>query len=191
MRFDDCDVWSRDIISPTQLGHFSLADFLHLPQPPDFLHAGQPTAVFILISHNALFLYFYVVYLWAELCLRGASFETGTVRHSADTYLVQRTLHYAGRARSAASGSLGCWVSVVDMKAKPAKETTPLAVAGRCKPMKVEKPRKPRIHKVKQGTPPKLSASQKRKLVRLYVFTQLSWKDMTSLVMHFGRKAIK
>ncbi|CAL8579798.1 hypothetical protein XPA_005529 [Xanthoria parietina] len=77
------------------------------------------------------------------------------------------------------------------MKAKPAKETTPLAVAGRCKPMKVEKPRKPRIHKVKQGTPPKLSASQKRKLVRLYVFTQLSWKDMTSLVMHFGRKAIK
>ena len=59
VRFDDCDVWSRDIISPTQPGHCSLADFLHLPPPPDFLHAGQPTNVFISISHNSLFPYFW------------------------------------------------------------------------------------------------------------------------------------
>ncbi|KAL8648460.1 MAG: hypothetical protein Q9226_005982 [Calogaya cf. arnoldii] len=67
----------------------------------------------------------------------------------------------------------------------------PLAVAGRCKPMKVEKPKKPRTHKVKQGTPPKLSASQKRKLVRIYVFTNLSWKEISTLVLHYGRKDIK
>ncbi|KAI4257454.1 MAG: hypothetical protein L6R42_005648, partial [Xanthoria sp. 1 TBL-2021] len=78
------------------------------------------------------------------------------------------------------------------MGSRAGKATTkPLAVAGRCKPMKVEKPKKPRTHKVKQGTPPKLSASQKRKLVRLYVFTNLSWKDISNLVLHFGRKAIK
>ncbi|KAL8775076.1 MAG: hypothetical protein Q9209_000555 [Squamulea sp. 1 TL-2023] len=60
--------------------------------------------------------------------------------------------------------------------------------------MRVEKPRKvpkARVHKVKQGTPPKLSASQKRKLVRLYLFTSLSWKDISSLIVHFGQKDIK
>ncbi|KAL8916373.1 MAG: hypothetical protein Q9172_006330 [Xanthocarpia lactea] len=67
----------------------------------------------------------------------------------------------------------------------------PLDVAGRCKPMRVEKPKRARTHKVKQGTPPKLSASQKRKLVRLYVLTNLSWKAIESLVSHFGRKDIK
>ena len=77
------------------------------------------------------------------------------------------------------------------MRAQPGKETTPLAVAGRCKPMKVEKPRKPRIHKVKQGTPPKLSASQKRKLVRLYLCTDLGWKDISKLVIYFGQKEIQ
>ncbi|KAL8851765.1 MAG: hypothetical protein Q9221_003375 [Calogaya cf. arnoldii] len=78
------------------------------------------------------------------------------------------------------------------MASRPDKAPSkPLAVAGRCKPMKVEKPKKPRTHKVKQGTPPKLSASQKRKLVRLYVFTNLSWKEISSLVLHYGRKDIK
>ncbi|KAL8770782.1 MAG: hypothetical protein Q9209_003649 [Squamulea sp. 1 TL-2023] len=67
----------------------------------------------------------------------------------------------------------------------------PLSVAGRCEPMKVEKPKRARIHKVRQGTPPKLSASQVRKLVRLYVFTKLSWKDISSLILHYGRKEIK
>ncbi|KAL8878858.1 MAG: hypothetical protein Q9198_003415, partial [Flavoplaca austrocitrina] len=67
----------------------------------------------------------------------------------------------------------------------------PLAVAGRCKPMKVEKSKKIRVHKVKQGTPPKLSASQKRKLVRLYVFTNLSWKEISELILHFGRRDMK
>ena len=32
-----------------------------------------------------------------------------------------------------------------------------LSVSGRCKPMRVEKPKKKRQNKVKQGTPPKLS----------------------------------
>ncbi|KAL8669104.1 MAG: hypothetical protein Q9168_006285 [Polycauliona sp. 1 TL-2023] len=78
------------------------------------------------------------------------------------------------------------------MVSRPDKATSkPLAVAGRCKPMKVEKPKKPRTHKVKQGTPPKLSDSQKRKLVRLYVFTNLSWKEISDLVLHYGRKDIK
>ncbi|KAL9034459.1 MAG: hypothetical protein Q9180_005396 [Flavoplaca navasiana] len=67
----------------------------------------------------------------------------------------------------------------------------PLAIAGRCKPMKVEKSKKVRVHKVKQGTPPKLSASQKRKLVRLYVFTNLSWKEISELILHYGRRDIK
>ncbi|KAL8907977.1 MAG: hypothetical protein Q9171_005639 [Xanthocarpia ochracea] len=78
------------------------------------------------------------------------------------------------------------------MAPRPNKTTPkPLDVAGRCKPMRVEKPKRARTHKVKQGTPPKLSASQKRKLVRLYVFTNLSWKAIESLVSHFGRKDIK
>ncbi|KAL8836311.1 MAG: hypothetical protein Q9176_006372 [Flavoplaca citrina] len=57
--------------------------------------------------------------------------------------------------------------------------------------MKVEKSKKIRVHKVKQGTPPKLSASQKRKLVRLYVFTNLSWKEISELILHFGRRDMK
>ncbi|KAL8731536.1 MAG: hypothetical protein Q9166_003382 [cf. Caloplaca sp. 2 TL-2023] len=73
---------------------------------------------------------------------------------------------------------------------RPLEARTP-TVAGRCKPMRVEKPKKARINKVKQGAPPKLSASQKRKLVRLYVFTSLSWKDISTLVFHFGQKDVK
>ena len=186
VRFDDRDVWSRDTISPGVIS--ASQTFCTSPASRLFARWSVDSRVHLDFSQCTLPL---LLYLWAELCLRGASFETGTVRHSADTYLVQRTLHYAGRAHSAASGSLGCWVSVVDMKAKPAKETTPLAVAGRCKPMKVEKPRKPREHKVKQGTPPKLSASQKRKLVRLYLYTDLGWKDISKLVVYFGQKAIQ
>ncbi|KAI4224268.1 MAG: hypothetical protein L6R40_008460 [Gallowayella cf. fulva] len=73
-----------------------------------------------------------------------------------------------------------------------AKPLASLAVAQRCKPMKVAKaPRKPRTHKVKQGAPPKLSVSQKRKLVRLYVFTNLSWKSISALVLHFGSKNVE
>lgn len=67
----------------------------------------------------------------------------------------------------------------------------PLAVTGRYKPTRVEKPKRARKHRTKQGTPPKLSASQKRKLVRLYVFTSLSWRDISNLVLYFGRKDIK
>lgn len=66
-----------------------------------------------------------------------------------------------------------------------------LTVAGRCNPMKVKKPRRRRVNRVKQGAPSKLSASQKRKLVRLYVFTNLSWKDISQLVLRFGTKDIK
>ncbi|KAL8996894.1 MAG: hypothetical protein Q9169_003705 [Polycauliona sp. 2 TL-2023] len=78
------------------------------------------------------------------------------------------------------------------MVSRPNKAPSkPLAVAGRYKPMKVEKAKKPRTHKVKQGTPPKLSESQIRKLVRLYVLTNLSWKDISTLVLHYGRKDIK
>ncbi|KAL8812144.1 MAG: hypothetical protein Q9200_001261 [Gallowayella weberi] len=67
-----------------------------------------------------------------------------------------------------------------------------LTVAQRCKPMRVAKtPRKPRTHKVKQGAPPKLSASQKRKLVRLYLYTNLSWKSISTLVLHFGSKNVE
>ncbi|KAL8856622.1 MAG: hypothetical protein Q9178_006778 [Gyalolechia marmorata] len=78
------------------------------------------------------------------------------------------------------------------MVSRPNKMTPkPLDVAGRCKPMRVEKQKRARTHKVKQGTPPKLSASQKRKLVRLYVLTNLSWKAIERLVCHFGRKDIK
>ncbi|KAL8804553.1 MAG: hypothetical protein Q9182_002468 [Xanthomendoza sp. 2 TL-2023] len=76
-------------------------------------------------------------------------------------------------------------------KEKP-KPLEKLTVAQRCKPMRVAKaPRKPRTHKVKQGAPPKLSASQKRKLVRLYLFTNLSWKSMSDLVLHFGSKNVE
>ncbi|KAL8889398.1 MAG: hypothetical protein Q9215_003334 [Flavoplaca cf. flavocitrina] len=61
---------------------------------------------------------------------------------------------------------------------KDGAPTKPLAVAGRCKPMKVEKSKKVRVHKVKQGTPPKLSASQKRKLNLLSVqYNQMRPKD--------------
>ena len=74
---------------------------------------------------------------------------------------------------------------------KDGAPSKPLAVAGRCKPMKVEKSKKVRLHKVKQGTPPKLSASQKRKLVRLYVFTNLPWKEVSKLILHYGRKDVK
>ena len=47
-----------------------------------------------------------LLYLWADLCFLGASFEAGIVRHPADTYFIQCTLHYAGRPNSAVSGSL-------------------------------------------------------------------------------------
>ena len=60
-------------------------------------------------------------------------------------------------------------------------------VAGRCKPMRIEK----RVHKVKQGRRPTLSPSQIRKLVRLYIYTNLSWKEISALVLHFGLKDIK
>ncbi|KAL8648461.1 MAG: hypothetical protein Q9226_005983 [Calogaya cf. arnoldii] len=58
--------------------------------------------------------------------------------------------------------------------------------------MKVEKPNKrARAHKVKQGAPPKVSLTQRRKLIRLYLFTNLSWENISSLVLHFGRKDVK
>ncbi|KAL9036647.1 MAG: hypothetical protein Q9180_004177 [Flavoplaca navasiana] len=68
----------------------------------------------------------------------------------------------------------------------PAKSLT---ISGQHKPARVEKPK--RKHRVKQGTPSKLSESQKRKLVRLYVFTTLSWKDISGLVLYFGCKDVK
>ena len=64
-------------------------------------------------------------------------------------------------------------------------------VAGRCKPMRIEKRKTNRVHKVKQGRRPTLSTSQIRKLVRLYMYTDLPWKAISTLVLHFGLKDMK
>ncbi|KAI4220068.1 MAG: hypothetical protein LQ349_008178, partial [Xanthoria aureola] len=67
----------------------------------------------------------------------------------------------------------------------------PLAVTGRYKPMKVVKIKRARTNRVKQGAPPKLSISQMRKLVRLYILTKLPWKYISTLVLHYGNKQVE
>ena len=74
-------------------------------------------------------------------------------------------------------------------KAKAAPRS-PLMV-GKFEPTKITKPQRNRVYRVKQGRRPKLSASQKRKLVRLYIFTTLPWKAVTELVNHYGDNDIK
>ena len=69
--------------------------------------------------------------------------------------------------------------------------THAVGLNGQYKPVRVEKPKKKRVNKVKQGAPPKHSASQKRKLTRLHLYTSLTWEDILKLVMVFGDKNIK
>ena len=76
-------------------------------------------------------------------------------------------------------------------KAMKSSETRAAPLSGQYKPMKVEKPKKKRVNKVKQGAPSKLSASQKRKLAGLYLYTSLTWEDILKLVMAFGNKTVK
>ncbi|KAI4221076.1 MAG: hypothetical protein LQ349_007936, partial [Xanthoria aureola] len=67
----------------------------------------------------------------------------------------------------------------------------PLAATGRYKSMEVVNIKRARKNRVKQGAPPKLSISQMRKLVRLYILTNLSWKNISTLVLHYGNKQIE
>ena len=51
--------------------------------------------------------------------------------------------------------------------------------------------KRPRINMAKQGRPSHLSISQRRKLVRLYIYTDLPMNDIRKLIEHFGPKKIQ
>ena len=51
--------------------------------------------------------------------------------------------------------------------------------------------KRPRNNKAKQGRPSHLSTSQKRKLVRLYVYTNLSLDDIRKLIEQYGSQPIQ
>ncbi|KAG7006571.1 hypothetical protein G7Y79_00014g037460 [Physcia stellaris] len=56
---------------------------------------------------------------------------------------------------------------------------------------KVQKVKRTRMNKAKQGRPQHLSVSQKRKLVRLYIYTNLSLDAIRQLIEHFGTRKIQ